>query len=387
MKRLAQMVFRDDCNRGLAWERPLVVVATTGAAATLVAGDAGLLSIVLALVVAAAAFLSARRLAAASAQMPAPATAPGLDDLCRNVLPVWSAQVGVATTQTEDAIGVLASRFADLSRRLRESADTASGRNAGDGSKVLLKMLEESESELTSIVASLRSAYDVRESMLQEIRALAGFTNQLREMAQEVGLIASQTNLIALNAAIEAARVGEQGRGFAVVANEVRALSRQSSATGKNIAEVVEAVGRSIATTIDASVQYAERDARAIAESEKTIGQVLANFHDSAAELSAATERMRNESNTVHAEISDVLVALQFQDRVSQMLGHVRQDMDKLARRLEEQDAAAGATEADVKTWLAELAQTYTTAEQRVVHAGGGRASASAAADTGITFF
>jgi methyl-accepting chemotaxis protein len=163
-------------------------------------------------------------------------------------------------------------------------------------------------------------------------------------------------------------------------------LSRQSSATGKNIAEVVEAVGRSIAATIDASVQYAERDARAIAESEKTIGHVLANFHDSAAELATSTERMRNESNTVHAEISDVLVALQFQDRVSQMLGHVRQDMDKLAHRLEEQDAGAGTTEADVKTWLAELAQTYTTAEQRVVHAGGGRAPV-AAADTGITFF
>jgi methyl-accepting chemotaxis protein len=390
MKGLAQMVSREACDRGSAWKRPLAAVATAGVAATLVAGDAGLLSIALALAVAAAAFLSARWLASASAQVPPPADVPGLDRLCKNVLPVWSAQVGVATSQTEDAIGVLASRFADLSRRLRESAEAATGGTAGDGGNGLLKMLEQSESELTAIVASLRSAYDVRESMLQEIRALAGFTNQLRDMAQEVGLIASQTNLIALNAAIEAARVGEQGRGFAVVANEVRALSRLSSATGKNIADVVEAVGRSIASTIDASVQFADRDARAIAESEKTIGHVLANFHDSAAELARSTERMCNESRAIHAEISDVLVALQFQDRVSQMLGHVRQDMDKLARRLDEHDAAAGAggAEADVKTWLAELAQTYTTAEQRVVHAGGGSQRRGAApAEAGITFF
>jgi methyl-accepting chemotaxis protein len=391
MKRFAMKEASGQCTR---WKRSLFALGAAGAAGTLVAGDGSALSFAIAIAIGIATVLSSFRIARVSKSEKADTSIDGLDQLCKGVLPVWSAQIQIAGTQTEEAINVLASRFADLSQRLQDAVDAAapggradcSGRDSESG---LLKLLKDSETELKSIVASLRSAYEVRESMLHEIRALASFTKELKQMAQSVGEIASQTNLLALNAAIEAARVGEQGRGFAVVANEVRALSKLSSTTGKNISDMVETVSRSIASTLDISQQYAHRDAEAIAVSERTIDHVLENFHGTAACLAESAEMLRQESRAIHTEIADVLVALQFQDRVSQILNHVRQDMDKLDRRIAEHEAQAASEGdakciADARAWLDELAQTYTTTEQRLVHAG---APVKAQAEASVTFF
>jgi methyl-accepting chemotaxis protein len=357
-----------------------LAIGAAGATGTVIAGDASVLSFAIASVLliatAVAAYRGTHRGARKAVPQQPAATMEGLDQLCKDVLPVWSAQIGIAGEQTEDAIGLLANRFADLSCRLQQAVDAVpggQGQEQGKDRDGLLELLTGSEKELNAIVASLRSAYDVRESMLQEIRALSGFTQQLRQMAQDVGQIANQTNLLALNAAIEAARVGEQGRGFAVVANEVRALSKMSSATGKSIADMVDTVGRSIASTIDISSQFARRDAEAIDASEQVISHVLGNFHTTTASLAQSTEKLRDESRAIQSEISDVLVALQFQDRVSQILGHVRQDMDKLGRHIVERQAQANSEEGSVANaghWLEELARTYTTTEQRRAHAG-----------------
>jgi methyl-accepting chemotaxis protein len=316
----------------------------------------------------------------------------GLDRLCQGVLPVWSGQIEMARAQTEDAINALALRFSDLSQRL-ESAVVASQGSSGniDGaSNWLVTLLDDSQTELNAIIASLRSMMEAKETLLREIQALSRFTVELKEMAQEVGSIANQTNLLALNAAIEAARVGQQGRGFAVVAGEVRALSKLSAVTGKKMADTVETVSRSIKSAMDLSRQYALRDDEAITGSEQSIERVLGKFHEAAAGLAESGDGLRRESQLIHGEISDVLVALQFQDRVSQMLTHVQNDMDKLEQRLDAcaQDSANRGESAsplsDAGTWLGELAQTYTTAEQHAIHGGMQQA---VGASTNITFF
>ena len=313
----------------------------------------------------------------------------GLDRLCLGVLPVWSDQVEMARAQTEDAINALAERFSDLSQRLQAAvaASQGSAGDAGAESNWLVTLLNDSQAELNSIIASLRTALEAKESLLREIQSLSRFTVELKEMAQEVGSIANQTNLLALNAAIEAARVGEQGRGFAVVAGEVRALSKLSAITGKKITDTVETVSNSIASALDLSRQYAQRDDAAIAGAGQSIDRVLGKFHQAVAGLSDAGNALRGESQIIHGEISEVLVALQFQDRVSQILSHVQNDMGKLEQRLVDcsldSAAASGSPLADASTWLSELASTYTTAEQHAAHGG----LQPADANTSITFF
>ena len=366
---------------------PVAALGMLGIAATLAGGGANTLTLAISVTLGAATAMCAAWAgkAGAAAEAERQARADSLDRLCLGVLPVWSGQVEMARAQTEQAIDALATRFSELSQRLETalatSLATSQATPGADGgqSNWLLALLGDSQQKLGSITESLRSALQAKESLLREIAALARFADELQEMAQEVSGIANQTNLLALNAAIEAARVGEQGRGFAVVAGEVRALSKLSAATGKKISSTVDTVSRSIASALELSNQFARRDDQAMADAGSSIDCVLGKFHQAVAGLAESGEAMRRESASMQGEIGEVLVALQFQDRVSQILGHVQDDMGKLEARLEQ-----GEREADADAWLGELARTYTTAEQHEAHGGAPR---MAAANTDITFF
>jgi len=310
----------------------------------------------------------------------------GLDQLCGGVLPVWSGQIEMARSHTEESITALANRFAAINQRIVNTVGSSQGAS-GDG---LITLLQENEGELNSIIATLRASLATKDSMLSEIATLSKFTGQLKGMAQNVADIAKQTNLLALNAAIEAARAGEVGRGFAVVADEVRKLSDLSGGTGKKISDMVETVNQAIAATLQISQQYAAQDEAMVAQSEEIIQHVVGRTQEAALGLASASDVLRSETRSIGDEIAEVLVALQFQDRVSQILGHVGQDMGKLKERIVEHEAGRSRGDApaslDARGWLEDLSHTYTVPEQHVVHRGGKPATAAAAADE-ITFF
>lgn len=303
----------------------------------------------------------------------------GLDRLCCGVLPVWSGQVEMARSHTESSMTSLTARFEEIKQRI-ENTMHSSQSNGGDS---LIALLRENEIELNSIITTLRSALAMKESMLSEVASLSQLTEELKNMAQDVGDIAKQTNLLALNAAIEAARAGEVGRGFAVVADEVRKLSDLSGGTGKKIRETVETVNKAIADTLEISHQYAKKDAEMVVDSEKVIEQVVSRVHTVVTGLSESADVLRQETHAVGEEIAEVMVALQFQDRTSQILSHVCKDMDKLKERISSQEERTSSATIDASVWLEELSQTYTVAEQHAVHRG---ESAKTAASE-ITFF
>ena len=308
----------------------------------------------------------------------------GLDELCSGVLPVWVRQIGMARTHTEEATLDLTNRFINLSQGLEKAMQLSQG--SGNGLD-LAALLKDCHQELDSVIASMRLALERRQSLLQEVHDLARLTVQLKDMAKDVGEIAGQTNLLALNAAIEAARAGEVGRGFAVVADEVRKLSSMSAETGKKIAVVVENVNKAIASTLESSQQFAEQDAAMSTESEQIIAKVIGQFEHAATEIDRSAAVLREENKVIGAEIAEVLVSLQFQDRVSQVLDHVQNDMNKLEHNIEDcrRDIAAGKVESpfDAGQWLEELSRTYTMPEQHAVHSG----KSVAAQSDDITFF
>lgn len=117
----------------------------------------------------------------------------GLDDLCVQVLPVWNRQIEMARQHTEESTIALTNRFVNLSQGL----ENAMKRSQGDGEgQALSELLMDCHQELDSVISSMRTALERRQSLLHEVQELAQLTTSLQGMAKDVGEIAGQTNLL-----------------------------------------------------------------------------------------------------------------------------------------------------------------------------------------------
>lgn len=295
--------------------------------------------------------------------------------LLNDIVPLWQRQTELAKHQLEASINQLVTRFSEIHQRLQaavmSSRSTASHMKDDNG---LAGVIQFANTELNQITRTLRSAMEQRDEMLDEISGLSKITDELSGMSAEVAGIASQTNLLALNAAIEAARAGEYGRGFAVVADEVRTLSTRSGETGARIGKRIEQVNSALQTTLDRTVDYAAQDSTRMTKSEGSIAQVLNHFRQSSENILQSAQVLEEESSAVQQSVEEVLVNLQFQDRVSQILSHVTGDMQKLLDLIIEQEKNLSAGKninlVDSREWLNAIQKTYTTLEQVDVHRG-----------------
>lgn len=316
-----------------------------------------------------------------------------IENLCKSLLPVWTGQVELARSHMEEQVNHLILNFANLIARLGVDTDASStnldrtlsahAQNSSD----IIEVFNHSQTQLHSIVSFMGSATEMRSQLLQQIISLATIAQDLKLMAGEVRSIANQTNIVALNAAIEAARAGVAGREFAVIATEVRKLSASSGETGKRINCKVELVMQAITKTLEMSESFTIRDAEIVANTETIISTVVGQLKATTINLGEASVELEQENKIVRKEIERALVSLQFQDRVSQMLVHVHQDLDKLNTQLIDVEDDGNVQFIDVDQWMEDLASNYTMSEQLVVHHGGGRARQVDANVIDVTFF
>lgn len=198
-----------------------------------------------------------------------------------------TSQVAVAVTEmTQTAHGV-----ADYTRQaqtaVQETRDEAN--QGGDIVKVSLQNIEH-------LCAEIRLTTD-------SINALAKDSESIAQVVDEIKGIASQTNLLALNAAIEAARAGEQGRGFAVVADEVRSLSQRTHGSTTNIESIIDRFLKRINESVEAMNRSGKVAEGTVIES-RMIGTVLDTINEKL-ETMVEMNSMIAHSVSQQAEVSE----------------------------------------------------------------------------------
>jgi len=254
----------------------------------------------------------------------------------RQILHSASAQSEAASSMAA-AVEQMTTGVDHIANNAREAQNSSqeSDASAAEGERIVGSMADNTRDTAEAVNQAANSV----EALGRQSEAISAIVGTIRG-------IADQTNLLALNAAIEAARAGEAGRGFAVVADEVGKLAERTAKSTQEIADMIGAIQGGTGTAVDSM--------------RRSVGQVAAGV-EQAQQAGAAIEQIKTWSQRVVGAVSEISGALQEQAAAS---AEIAQTVERIAQMAEQNNSAASAN-ADTAADLRRVAETI---GQEVAH-------------------
>ncbi len=269
-----------------------------------------------------------------------------------------SAEIAASAESMASGTQEQSSQARDVVSGVEEMAKTimANSQHAAEAAQVANKAKEAAEQGggvVDESVSGMRRIAEVVKQSAQTVQALGASSDQIGEIIGVIDDIADQTNLLALNAAIEAARAGEQGRGFAVVADEVRKLAERTTKATKEIAQMIRKIQvdtRGAVSAMEEGTKQADEGIRLGDKAGKSLREIVGISQlltGKVTQIAAATEQQSRASQQISQNV----------EAISLVTGETAEGTQQIARSVGDLMTLAGKLRELLKTFKLELSE------------------------------
>jgi methyl-accepting chemotaxis protein len=250
-----------------------------------------------------------------------------------------SSEISDSTSKQSEAASSIAAAIEEMAMSVSHVADNArearsltseAGNASRDGTGVIGNVVD----EVTNIASAVQASSGVIEELGRQ-------SAHIRSIVKVINEVAEQTNLLALNAAIEAARAGEQGRGFAVVADEVRKLAERTAESSREIGSMIEAISAGTTQAVESmqqgvvkvenGVSLAREAGTTITAIDESTQRVVVTVND----ISTAIEEQRNATNEIARQVEHIAQMAESNSDSTRRTGETARQLSTLSGELQ----------------------------------------------------